>query len=138
MDNEKLLIGGIVVIGLVLAAPFIYPLIVDTSAKNAAIDTQNMDRLNKAVDNYARINQQYPPSLHHLVPDYIAEVPLTATNRQFQYSPRTGAITNPAAATATAASDKSDTGRRRNSGGGGGTVATEALTGVGVSQELNF
>ena len=135
MDNEKLVVGGVILIGLVLAGPFIYPLIVDTTAKNAAIDAQSAERLSKAVNNYARINQQYPPSLHHLVPDYLAEVPLTTANRQFQYDPRTGKVSNPSPAPAQGNTQNAG---RRGTGGGGGSLATESMTGLGVSEELNF
>ena len=134
MDNDKLLIGGIAVIVLVLAMPFVYPMLVDTSGYDAAKDTQNMERIYKAIGNYGAINQQYPPSLHHLVPDYLAEVPLTSTNQQFLYDPRTGQLTNPAS---TPTQEPQRAGRR-GSGSGGIPPATDAMTGLGVAEELNF
>ena len=133
MDNEKLLIGGIVVIVAVLAIPFVLPLIQDSSARDAAINQQRLETLNNAVQNYAKINQQYPRSLHDLVPDYLAEVPLTVGRQPYQYNPDTGEVTSPVAP----ASDE-PTRAGRQGGGGGVPPAADAITGLSVSEELNF
>ena len=134
MDNNKLLYAAGAIILVVIAFPFVYPMLVDTSGYNAAQDTQNMERINKAIDNYATLNKQYPPSLHHLVPEYLGEVPLTSTNQQFQYNPASGQLTNPASQPAGGAQQAGGS----RSGGGGISPATDAMTGLSVSQELNF
>lgn len=133
MDNHKLLIGGAIIIALVLAIPIIGPKIFDTSGYDPAADSHKIDMINKALKNYVTINQQLPPTLHYLVPDYLEAVPLTSTNAQFEYDPRTGAIINPSAPSAQP--DGEQAGR---SGGGGVPPVTDALTGLSVSEELNF
>ena len=134
MDNDKLLYTAGAIILVVIAFPFVYPLFVDTSGYDAARDTQNMERINRAIENYATLNQQNPPSLHHLVPDYLAEVPLTSTNQPFQYDPASGRLTNPASQPGGGTQQAGGT----RSGGGGISPATDAMTGLSVSEELNF
>lgn len=133
MDNDKLLYTAGAIILVVIAFPFVYPLLVDTSGQHAAQDRQSMERISNAINNYATINQQYPPSLQHLVPEYLAELPLTSTNLQFQYDPSTGQLTNPAP---TPAGGAEQAGAPRS--GGGISPATDAMTGLSVSEELNF
>jgi len=137
MDNDKLMYAAIAIVLVVIAFPFIYPMIVDTSGYNAAQDTQNMERIYKAINNYATINQHFPPSLHHLVPEYLGEVPLTSTNLQFQYDPLTGKIVNPSSPTGDG-STQAGRSQRPGRDGGGISPATDAMTGLGVSEELNF
>jgi len=138
MEDNKLLYGGIAVIVLLLAYPFARPFLFDTSGYDPAQDTQNMERLYKAVEAYARDNRQYPPSLFYLVPKYIDQIPVTSTRQQFDYNPRTGKILNPA--TEPAVNNSKSAGRPSSERGGGAGIppATEALTGLGASQELNF
>lgn len=134
MDNEKLWIGGVIVILLVLAIPIIGPMVIDTSGYDPAADSHKLDLMNRAIKNYASINRQYPPTLHHLVPNFLDAVPLTSTNLQFQYDARTGTVTNPSAPP-----PKPEGPRTIRVGGGGGvSPATDAMTGLGVSQELNY
>lgn len=135
MDNDKLLYTAGAIILVVIAFPFVYPLFVDTSGQHAAQDKQNMERISNAINNYATINQQYPASLQQLVPEYLAEVPLTSANLQFQYDPSTGQLTNPSLASADGAEQA---GGSRSGGGGGISPATDAMTGLSVSEELNF
>lgn len=139
MDN-KLLIGVGAIIVLVLALPVIGPMLHKKNAYDPTADAQKIAQMDQAVENYARANGQYPPSLHYLVPNYLPEVPLTTTRLQFQYDPQTGRITNPSAPKTP--EDEKDAGRRgiRSGGGGGGGIspATDAMTGLSASQELNF
>jgi len=132
MDN-KLLIGGIVVIVALLAIPIVGAKL-RGSGYDPAADTQKMDILNRAIANYARTNNQYPPSLHNLVPNFVAEVPLNSLRQQFQYDPRTGTVVNPASPAAT----PEETAGQRPGRGGGISPATDAMTGLSVSEELNF
>lgn len=134
MQDNKLLIGGIVVIVALLAIPIVGPKL-RGSGYDPAADTQKMDVLNRAIANYARANNQYPPSLHHLVPNFVAEVPLNSVRQQFQYDPRTGTVVNPAAPKL---DSEQTAGSGSGRGGGGISPATDAMTGLSVSQELNF
>lgn len=137
MDNEKLLIGGVIIIALVVAIPIIAPMLSKKDQYDPIVDSHKLQQLNDAVDQYGRQFGQYPPSLHYLVPDYIDEIPVTSTRLQFQYNPATGAITNPSAPAA-AAPPSDDQPRRRRGGGSGLSPATEGMTGLGAAQELNY
>ena len=97
MDNDKLLIGGAAVIVLVLAIPIIGPMVLNRNGYDAAADAPKIAALNHAIEEYARTNGQYPPTLFYLPPKFIEEIPLTSTNLQFEYDPRTGKVTNPSA-----------------------------------------
>ena len=136
MEDNKLLIGGLIIIAAVLAIPIIGPMIRGNGYDPVA-DSHKLDTLNKAVANYARTMNQYPPSLHHLVPKFLAEVPLNSVRQQFEYDPRSGTVINPAAVAAAAAAEgKTANGGRIGGGGGGISPATDAMTGLSVSQEL--
>lgn len=97
MNNDKLLIGGAVVIVLLIAIPIIGPMVRSPKGYDPVADTHKIDQLNQAIENYARVNGQYPPTLFYLSPKFIKEIPVTSTNLQFEYDPRTGKITNPSA-----------------------------------------
>lgn len=134
MEDNKLLIGGLIIIAAILAVPVLGPKL-RGSGYDPAADTQTMATLNQAIANYARTNNQYPPSLHHLVPNFVAEVPLNSVRQQFQYDPRSGTVVNPSAPKVNAEQTAGSGGGR---GGGGISPATDAMTGLSVSQELNF
>jgi hypothetical protein len=136
MDDNRLLIGGLIIIALVIAIPVLGPML-RGSGYDPVADSHKLDTLNKAVATYARAHNQYPPSLHHMVPQFLAEVPLNSTNTQFQYDPRTGTVINPAAVAAEAAEGKT-AGGGQGRGGGGISPATDAMTGLSVSEELKF
>lgn len=134
MEDNRLLIGGLILIAVILAIPVLGPMIRGNGYDPVA-DSHKLDTLNKAVASYARAHNQYPPSLHHLVPQYLAEVPLNSTRTQFQYDPGTGTVINPAAAEA---AEGKTAGGGQGRGGGGISPATDAMTGLSVSEELNF
>lgn len=134
MEDNRLLIGGIIIIALIVAIPVVGPML-RGSGYDPVADSHKIDTLNKAVASYARANNQYPPSLHHMVPQYLAEVPLNSTRHQFEYDPRTGTVINPAAVAAEAAGGKT-AGGGRTGGSGGISPATDAMTGLSVSEEL--
>lgn len=137
MEDNKLLIGGIVVIALLIAIPVIGPML-KGSSYDPALDAVRMETINKAVASYARDNNAYPKDLNAMVPKYLAEVPVSSTNAPFEYYPSTGTIINPAVA-AEQAGGKTASGPSGGSGGGGGiSPATDAMTGLSVSEELNF
>jgi hypothetical protein len=137
MEDNKLLIGGIVVIALIIAIPVIGPML-KGSGYDPALDAVRMETLNKAVASYARDNNAYPNTLNDMVPKYLAEVPVTSTNKPFEYYPSTGTIINPAAVAAEQAQGKSAAGTGAGSSSGGISPATDAMTGLSVSEELNF
>lgn len=137
MEDNKLLIGGLIIIAVVIAIPVLGPMIRGNGYDPVA-DSHKLDSLNKAVAAYAQANNQYPPSLHHLVPNFIPQIPLNSVNQQFQYDPRTGMVVNPAAVAAQAAEDQAAGGAPRRGGGGGLSPATDAMTGLSVSEELKY
>ncbi len=137
MDNEKLLIGGVIVIALVIAIPIIAPMLSKEDQYDPIVDSHKLQELNDAVAQYGQQFGQYPPSLHYLVPDFISEVPVTSTRLQFTYDPATGAVMNPSAPAAAAPPEDANP-RRRRSGGLGLSPATEGMTGLGASQELKY
>ena len=94
MKNDNLLIGGAAIILVLLAIPIIGPMVLGPKGYDPEIDTPRIAQLNHAVEDYARANGHYPPSLFYLSPDYLKEIPLTSTNLQFEYDARTGRITN--------------------------------------------
>jgi hypothetical protein len=138
MDNEKLLIGGGILIALVIAIPILAPMLSDEGKYDAVADTHTLQQLNDAVTAYGQAHGQYPASLHHLVPEYIDEIPLTSTRLQFAFNARTGLITNPSAPVLVKKDSKKKSGNSRRNRGGGISPATDAMTGLGVSQELNY
>jgi len=137
MEDNKLLIGGIVIIALLIAIPVLGPML-KGSGYDPALDAVRMETINKAVASYARDNNAYPNTLNDMVPKYLAEVPVTSTNKPFEYYPSTGTIINPAAVAAEQQGQTASGPARGNGGGGGISPATDAMTGLSVSEELNF
>ena len=139
MDSDKLLIGGIVVIALIIAIPVLAPMFTSERAYDPIVDSHKLEALKNAVNTYGQETGQYPASLFDLVPKYIEEIPLTSTNLQFGYDPRNGAIINPSAPAGAQAAVKNDGGKReRRPGSGTLSPASEAMTGLGISEELNY
>lgn len=135
MEDNKLLIGGLILIAGFIALPIIAPMLRGNGYDPVA-DTHKVDALNKAVASYARTFNQYPPTLHHLVPKFLAEVPINSVRQQFQYDPRTGTVINPAAPAPAPPQGKTVARGNWGQGGGGVSPATDAMTGLSVSQEL--
>lgn len=136
MDSEKLLIGGVILIALIVALPFVKPLFSKTNQYDAVADSHKLKQLSDAVNAYGQKNGQYPPSLFYLAPDYIDVIPLTSTNKEFQYDPTTGTISNPSAPAAMDTGLAKDS-KSKSRGNGGITPATDAMTGLSVANELN-
>ena len=139
MDNEKLIIGAIALVAIVLLAPFIHSRFFDQHRYDPVADSHKLEELRDAITAYGQQTGQYPPSLFHLVPDYIDEIPLTSTNQQFEYDPTNGNLVNPGAPIEKAPEDdKNARNGGRSRGGSGVSAGTDAITGVGVAQELNY
>ena len=92
-------------------------------------DYRAMKRLRQAINQYGRATGYYPGSLEALVPQYLKQIPRTSGGEPFLYNKQTGVVRHPQA------------GAAQNRGGqpapGGGTPMSEAVTGMGVRQELN-
>lgn len=135
MENDKLILAIILIVIVVAAFPVVYPMLVDNTAKHAATDAQNLQRIQDAVRNYATLKGQYPASLADLSPEFMAQVPNTTARKPFNYNPRTGQVSNPAPSEADGGSGQNV---RARGGGSGVPASTDAFTGLGVSQELNY
>lgn len=104
-----------------------------------ASDWQTLTDLNAAIRRYATDTGTYPATLYSLVPGYLPAVPKAAGGQDFTYDPQYGAAylpqssamagsTPPPAATAVP--------RGRGAVGGGGPMG-EAMTGIGISNQLD-
>lgn len=135
MENDKLILAIILIVIAMAAFPVVYPMLVDNTAKNAATDARNLQSIQNAVQNYATLKGRYPATLADLSPEFMAKVPNTTSRKPFNYDPRTGRVTNPAPANA---EGDSGSNARARGGASGVPASTDAFTGLGASQELNY
>lgn len=128
METKTLLkiIVGIVVV--LVAIPLVARVLDELKGPDPAMDAQNVERIQQAVQAYDEATGYYPASLAALVSDYLDAVPTTNDGKAFTYNPRTGAVGLPGK-TASNARDSSDTGI---------TPVVDAFTGLSVQNELNF
>ena len=95
-------------------------------------DRDTMAGLRDSIYDYADWTGYYPGSLEALVPDYLRYVPVTTSGHAYVYNPMDGSLRHPA----------QSPGRRVapvNSGSvgmGGAGLLGEALTGIGLQQQL--
>jgi hypothetical protein len=95
-------------------------------------DAQKIQRINKAINQYGTDTGYYPGDLSQLVPFYISELPTTNSGETFVYDSNTGIVSHPnPAAMQTPARPA-----QRGAGAGGGSPMVEAMTGIGIQQEL--
>ncbi|MBI4558054.1 MAG: hypothetical protein HY706_10780 [Candidatus Hydrogenedentes bacterium] len=104
-------------------------------------DSQRLSQISAAIARYGQATGRYPTSLYALVPEYLPEVPKTASGQAFIYYPQNGALYHPAqlqtpAAPITQPQAVSPTPPRRAGVGGVGPMG-EMMTGIGIQQELN-
>ena len=85
-------------------------------------EAEALHALRMAIVRYFTKNRAYPPSLHALVPDFIPDIPRSMSGQPYYYDPRNGGVYRPLPQAQ----------RRRGVGPMG-----EALTGIGMQQELN-
>ncbi len=104
------------------------------SAPQGESDAQKMQRIRSAITNYGTATGYYPGDLYQLVPQYLDKLPVTDGGFEFLYDPNTGAVTDPDPAPAVQPASRP---AQRGLGGGGGSPAIEAMTGLGIAQELN-
>ncbi|MFO7974782.1 MAG: hypothetical protein R6V12_09120 [Candidatus Hydrogenedentota bacterium] len=104
-------------------------------------------RIHEAITEYTVEKGKYPQSLRALVPDYLPEYIKTRDGQDFNYDPATGIVSTPAPLPAGLESKAPASGQqqprqparrrqRRTPAAGGGPMG-EALTGIGIQQELN-
>jgi hypothetical protein len=111
------------------------------TAQTRQADQRQLEEVRRAIDRYGQTTGYYPASLEVLVPYYLATVPKTSTGMDFVYDPQTGALSLPPQPAATLQPQVAQPvpqrpAPRRPAAGGGGPM-TEALTGIGIQQELN-
>ncbi len=96
-------------------------------------DAQKMQRIRTAINEYGTATGYYPGDLFQLVPQYLEKLPTSNGGFDFLYDPNTGAVTDPDPSPATQPARRP----AQRGMGGGGSPAVEALTGLGIAQELN-
>ena len=96
-------------------------------------DAQKMQRINTAINAYGNATGYYPGDLYQLVPDYLGKLPSSDGGSPFLYDSNTGAVTDPDPSYASQQAPRP----AQRGFGGGGSPAVEAMTGLGIAQELN-
>lgn len=99
----------------------------------ALTDAQKLQTLAEAVQRYGRETGRYPVSLWSLVPNYVPQLPKTANGLDFLYDPRNGGVYLPPGATSPAMPQPPP----RTRAMGGGSPMGEAMTGIGISNQLD-
>lgn len=98
-----------------------------------AINQRTMQQIQQAINSYGTAVGYYPPTLDALAPTYLPVPPRTATGEPFQYNNQNGAVSAPGSGGAAAPV------AARGGGvavGGAGPMG-EAMTGIGMSQQLD-
>ncbi len=111
---------------------------------------ERLIRIHEAITHYTQEQRRYPPSLQALVPDYLSAPIKTRDGQDFAYDPTTGIVSVPPPlpeplGSRTPTADLSEgygqhtqpqaQPQRRAPAAGGGPMG-EALTGIGIQQEL--
>ena len=97
-----------------------------------AADHQKMQQIRQAINAYGHATGWYPPTIEALVPQYLPSVPYSDSGQPFVYNNQNGDLRHP------------NVGQMPHHGGGhnapsGGSAAGpmgEALTGIGMQQQL--
>ncbi len=126
MDKKTIsIIVGILIV--VLCVPLLPKLKEIIDPPRPLTDDERIAQIRQALDEYKTTNGRFPTTLDVLVPTHLASVPQNKAGQNFNYNARTGAVINPTQAASS-----------RNRGGVGVTPMTDAMTGLSVSEELNF
>jgi len=96
-------------------------------------DLVKMDQIREAINSYGMRVGYYPPSLAALVPSYLNEMPKTEKGEDFLYRCEDGTLTHPAELRPASARPPAPA---APVAGGAGPMG-EAVTGIGVQQQLN-
>ncbi|MBN2308194.1 MAG: hypothetical protein JXR94_04440 [Candidatus Hydrogenedentes bacterium] len=111
------------------------------AAVAARSDNQKMAEIRAAINQFGQATGRYPWNLAELTPTYLKEVPKTASGAEFLYDMRDGGVyhPNPAELQQTGPSPGVPNPVQPRGGPpvGGGGLMGEAITGMGVQQELN-
>ncbi|MDX9975844.1 MAG: hypothetical protein RBU21_22885 [FCB group bacterium] len=123
--------------GTLLDAP-VSVAVAPTPTGPTAGDWQTLTELNNAIRNYANATGTYPPTLYSLVPGYLPAVPKTAGGQDFTYDPQYGAAYLPQSSAMGGSTPPPAAAVPRGAGavGGGGPMG-EAMTGIGISNQLD-
>lgn len=110
-----------------------------TQTSPTSSDWQTLTDLNNALHRYAKDTGTYPPTLYSLVPGYLPAVPKTAGGLDFTYDPQYGAAYLPqsSAMAGSAPAPAAAPAPRRGGAVGGGGPMGEAMTGIGISNQLD-
>lgn len=95
-------------------------------------DAQKMQRIRTAINAYGTATGYYPGDLYQLVPDYLDTLPMSDGGLGFMYDSNTGNVADP-----DPSGMPQPAARPAQRGLGGGSPAVEAMTGLGIAQELN-
>ena len=94
-------------------------------------DNQMIGQIQAAIQQYGQDTGYYPDTLDNLYPNYLATLPRTASGEAFVYNNQNGYVAHPRQAQAA-------TPPVRPAGGmGGAGPMGEAMTGIGMSQQLD-
>jgi hypothetical protein len=103
-------------------------------------NTDKMARIRGAINQYGMATGYYPTTLDQLAPTYLPQVPIANNGLPFIYDPQTGALYEPQGQsptqTAPYAGQAPQSATRQPAAGGGGLMG-EAITGIGIQNELN-
>ncbi|HEX73312.1 MAG TPA: hypothetical protein ENN65_08370 [Candidatus Hydrogenedentes bacterium] len=105
------------------------------SAAPASSDTQMMERIRMAINQYGTATGYYPATLDDLYPNYLSQPPRTASGQPFIYNNQNGYVAHPAQHAAAAAPRAPQPTQRAGGGMGVGPMG-EVMTGIGVQQQL--
>lgn len=98
-------------------------------------DTQMMEQIRQAINQYGTATGFYPPTLDALYPTYLSQMPRTASGQQFVYNNQNGYLASPTQQAAAPAAPAQQ--RQRVGGGSGVGPMGEVMTGIGMQQQLN-
>ena len=124
MDSKTIVIIIIVVV-VIGIAPFLPKIMAFLNPPPPPDDNEKVRQIQEAVDKYEEERGYLPTVLEDLIPSQMASVPKTDSGQSFLYNPRDGYVSVPAA-------------RAKRKGGPSSGPMGEVMTGIGISEELNF
>lgn len=133
--DKRVIVGAVVILAVLLMVPLLPKVLKRAPTPDPAADSANEQRIQQAIQAYAARTGVFPPMLEALIPNYLEAIPPTSTGGQFVYDPQSGTVRNPnPVVVATPSTPPPSRGGGRPVGGGG--PMGEAMTGIGVANEL--